>query len=55
MGKVKWKTATEIKAERQKADEKVKQKDRFKGKQTISRQEADELLMQIAKDLGYLQ
>jgi hypothetical protein len=54
MAKIKWKTESEIQAERQKEELKKQQKERFKGKASLTALEKDALLLQMAKDLGYI-
>jgi hypothetical protein len=56
MGSVKWKTKEEIEIEKQKKQSEKAQKERFKGKkvEALSQKERNELLEQMATDLGYL-
>jgi uncharacterized SAM-dependent methyltransferase len=56
MSKIKWKKQEEIELEKQKQMEKQQLKERFKGRKigNLSQKECNELLEQIAADLGYL-
>lgn len=56
MAKIKWKLQKDIDAEKVKNEKRQKQKAKFKNKKftTLSSKQKDELLEQMAKDLGYL-
>lgn len=56
MSKIKWKTKTQIESENLEQEQNKAEKEKHKGKyfKTLSTKDKDELLEQIAKDLGYL-
>ena len=56
MAKIKWKKKIEIEQEKLEHEKAKAEKEKFKNKKftTLSTKEKDDLLEQIAKDLGYL-
>ena len=56
MSKIKWKKKADIEQEKLEHEQKKAEKEKFKDKEfkTLSTKDKDELLEQIAKDLGYL-
>lgn len=56
MAQIKWKNKTEVEQEKQLRKQAKAEKEKFKNKKftTLSTKEKDELLEQMAKDLGYL-
>lgn len=56
MNKIKWKTKEEIERKIQEEATKKAEKERFKGRDTtkLTPKEKDDLLIQMATDLGYL-
>ena len=56
MAKIKWTIKAEIEQKKLEQEQKKAEKEKHKGKKfkTLSTKDKDELLEQIAKDLGYL-
>lgn len=56
MAKIKWKKKSEIEYEKSVREQAKAEKEKFKSKKftTLSSKEKDDLLEQMAKDLGYL-
>lgn len=54
MAKIKWKKKSEIEYEKSVREQAKKEKFKSKKFTTLSRKEKDDLLEQMAKDLGYL-
>nr|DAM13544.1 MAG TPA: hypothetical protein [Caudoviricetes sp.] len=56
MAKIKWAKKEDIEAKKAEQEQKKQGKEKFKAKKfnTLSSKEKDELIEQIAKDLGYI-